>query len=139
MKAPFFQLPYINKQSVYNSEDDLGKVLMITFWVSWCSDCGVDLPKKEQLFQSINTDQVKMITINVTGRERDSQAGSSYTDKFLKQSTLADRGREVYDQFDCTGVPTTVLLDRNGIVHKQFGDKADFMEILQTLGELLKK
>jgi len=136
MKAPLFELPTIDGQT-YQLEQDIGKVIMLTFWASWCPDCGRDLPKKEQFYQSVPKDQVKMLTINVLGRERNKQEGLNYAEKFLTQPTLLDDGRRVYEQYECEGVPTTIIIDQNGEIAHRFGDKAEMMDIIKAVGEQL--
>ncbi|UOQ94269.1 TlpA family protein disulfide reductase [Halobacillus shinanisalinarum] len=136
-KAIDFQIPYINSNKTYQLNNDLGKVVILTFWTSWCPDCGVDLPKKEQLFQSIDREKVNMLTINVQGRERNDQDGKIFTDKFLTQPTLEDHHRKVYDEYNCEGVPTTIIINRDGYVTHQFGDKASFLTIVEAIGTLI--
>ncbi|MCT2535929.1 TlpA family protein disulfide reductase [Aquibacillus koreensis] len=139
MKAHRFTLPYLDQEGSYTLEEDIGKIILITFWASWCSACGVDLPKKEQLHQSIDPNVVKMLTINVKARERDMNAALTYKNKYLSQLALVDDGRFVYDQYQCNGVPTTVIVDRNGDIYSKFDDQSDFLQIVQSLGELLKE
>ncbi|QHE53441.1 TlpA disulfide reductase family protein [Pontibacillus sp. HMF3514] len=136
MKAPLFELQTIDGET-YQLEQDLGKVVMLTFWASWCPDCGRDLPKKEQFYQSVPKDQVKMLTINVVGRERNVQEGLNYAEKFLTQPTLLDDGRKTYDQYECEGVPTTIIIDQNGEIAHHFGDKAVMMDIIKAVGEII--
>ncbi|WP_085505807.1 TlpA family protein disulfide reductase [Thalassobacillus devorans] len=136
-KAPLFQLPYINNSGVYDLQDDLGKVIVLTFWVSWCPDCSRDLPMKEQLFRSMDSDKIRLLTINVAGREREGDAGRAFAEKFLTQPTLVDDGRATYDQYQCSGVPTTVIIDQYGNISAKFGDKAEFLEIVEKIGELV--
>lgn len=136
MKAPLFNLKTLDGHTYY-LEEDIGKVIVLTFWASWCPDSGRDLPKKEQFYQSINHDDMKMLTINVVGRERDEQAGIDYARKFLTQPTLLDDGRKVYDQYNGDGVPTTVIINRNGEIAYTFGDKAEMIDIIKAIGEVL--
>ncbi|QHT47544.1 TlpA family protein disulfide reductase [Bacillus sp. SB49] len=136
-KAPDFELPFINKQGTYQLREDKGKAVVLTFWASWCPDCGRDLPLKEQLYQNADKEKVKMLTINVTGRERSPEAGIAYTKEFLTQPTLADKDRTVYDLFGCRGVPSTVIIDQNGFIHEAFGDQASFLDIAQSLGRII--
>ncbi|UOQ46024.1 TlpA family protein disulfide reductase [Halobacillus salinarum] len=135
--APLFKLPYLNSRENYELQIDIGKVILITFWASWCPDSGRDMPKKEQLFQAMDHDQVKMLTINVSGRERSTEEAVDFAEKFITQPAIADRGREIYDLYNCQGVPTTVIIDTKGKVAYQFGDQASFMEIVEALGSLL--
>lgn len=139
MLAPKFKLPYLNKKGNYHLQDDIGKVIILTFWASWCLDCSIDLPKKEHLYRSLNNPKVKMLTINVTGRERDPAAADRFTKEFLNQPTLIDNGTEVYNLFNCQGVPTTVVIDSNGSIYKQFGDKANFLDIVKAVGDIAPK
>nr|WP_146816715.1 TlpA disulfide reductase family protein [Halobacillus faecis] len=137
-QAPLFELPYINDHSsIYKLEDDLGKVIVLTFWASWCPDCGKDLPMKEQLFKTMDHDKVKLLTINVTGRERNREEGIEFTEKFLTQPTLADKGRYVYDLYNCDGVPSTIIIDQEGDIHANFGDQSSFLDIVSKLGEIV--
>ncbi|WP_226580265.1 TlpA family protein disulfide reductase [Halobacillus litoralis] len=136
-KAPNLALPYIDQSSVYDMEEDIGKVLVLTFWTSWCPDCGRDLPKKEQLYKTMDHEKVKMITINVPGRERTLEEGVKYAEKYLSQPTLIDDGRKYYDYFECQGVPTTIIIDQHGRIHDIFGDQAPFLEIVESIGRLI--
>ncbi|KHE68674.1 TlpA disulfide reductase family protein [Halobacillus sp. BBL2006] len=136
-KAPLFELPYIHSNETYQLKEDLGKVIVLTFWASWCPDCGKDLPKKEQLFKTMDHEKVKMLTINVVGRERMEEKGIRYAEEFLTQPTLKDRGREVYDLYESEGVPTTIIIDQQGNIYNKFGDKASFLEIVESIGNLI--
>lgn len=128
MKAPQYELPYLNEDRTFSLDEVLGeKVVVLTFWVSWCPDCARDLPKKEQFYKTTRSDELEMITINVTGRERSEEEALKYQEQFLTQPVLKDNGREVYDLYDCTSVPTTIVIDKNGEVVGRFGDQADFV------------
>ena len=39
----------------HNLEDYKGKVVMINFWVSWCSDCKGEMPKVVELYKEYAT------------------------------------------------------------------------------------
>lgn len=138
MHAPHFNLKYIDKEKCYNLKESRGSIILLTFWVSWCPDCSVDLPKKEHLFQSIDHARIKMLTINVTGRERDPNDGIRFAEKFLSQPTLVDEGRKIYDAYNCTSVPTTIIIDQNGDICYRFADNANIVEMVSALGQLLK-
>ncbi|UFT98253.1 TlpA family protein disulfide reductase [Radiobacillus kanasensis] len=139
MNAPYFTLPYTNGNGHFKLSDARGKIIVLTFWVSWCPDCGQDLPKKEALFQSLDRNKVQMITINVPGRERTENAGLEFAEKFLTQPTLIDNGREVYDLYSCTGVPTTVIINEQGEWVKSFNDQASFLSIVEEIGTWLEE
>lgn len=136
-KAPLFQLQEILSGSVYDLKENIGKVIVLTFWVSWCPDCARDLPRKEQLYRSMDSNKVHLLTINVAGRERNSQAGEDFASKYLTQYTLVDEGTTIYNQYQCNSVPTTVIIDQEGFIAARFGDQAEFLEIVEKIGDLV--
>ncbi|GEN47041.1 TlpA disulfide reductase family protein [Alkalibacillus haloalkaliphilus] len=136
MKAPLFELPYLDRDELFKLEDVIGeKVVILTFWVSWCPDCSRDMPKKEQFYKTMRHDNIEMLTINVPGRERDEGEAEKFQDQFLTQPTLKDRGTEVYDLFECESVPTTVVIDLEGNIVGKFGDQDDFVEVIKIVGD----
>ncbi|WP_173915730.1 TlpA disulfide reductase family protein [Halobacillus sp. Marseille-Q1614] len=135
--APDFTLPYIDSENNFTLSQQQGKVVILTFWASWCTDCGIDMPKKEQLFQTMDHSKVSMLTINVTGRERSIHDAEDYYDKFLTQPTLTDRGTKIYKLYKAKGVPTTVIINQEGELAFQFNDKADFLDIVKAIGTLI--
>ncbi|MBM7551263.1 TlpA family protein disulfide reductase [Thalassobacillus pellis] len=136
-EAPLFELPDIHTGESYHLEKDLGKIIVLTFWTSWCPDCAKDLPLKEKLHQSMDADKVKMITINVTGREREQGEGTRFAEKFLSQLTLKDVDRTVYDQYGCTGVPTTIIITQEGDIAAHLNDQTSFLTIVEKIGNML--
>ncbi|WP_082233480.1 TlpA family protein disulfide reductase [Halobacillus massiliensis] len=136
-QAPDFTLPYIDSEETFTLSKYKDKIIMLTFWASWCPDCGVDLPKKEQLYQTMDHSKVKMITINVTGRERNIEDAKKYYEKFLTQPTLTDRETNVYDMYKAEGVPSTIIVNQKGELAFQFSDQAEFFEIVRALGSLI--
>ncbi|GGF32417.1 hypothetical protein GCM10010954_34520 [Halobacillus andaensis] len=136
-KAPDFNLATIQADKSYQLKDDLGKVVVLTFWTSWCPDCQRDLPKKEHLYQTMNKDKVSMITINVKGRERNFEEAINYFNKHITQPTLVDEDVDTYLKYNAEGVPTTVIIDQDGFIIDQFNDQADFLEIVESIGKAI--
>ncbi|WP_226655676.1 TlpA disulfide reductase family protein [Pseudalkalibacillus hwajinpoensis] len=138
MKAPFFALEDIKSGEVIQLSDFAGKPMMITFWASWCPDCMKDLPMKEQFYQHADLEKLAFLTINVTGRERSDEAGKEFTLKNdLSFPVLEDNGRETYDHYGCTGVPTTVLLNKNHQIVNVFDDQSSFLDIAKALPSIM--
>ncbi|MBN8209946.1 TlpA family protein disulfide reductase [Bacillus sp. NTK071] len=138
MDAPYFELEELSSGEIIRLSDFEDKPVMITFWASWCPDCMRDLPMKEQFYQHADLDKLGFITINVTGRERSEEAGKAFTNTHqLPFPVLADIGRETYDKYNCKGVPTTVLLDKQHRIFKVFDDQSSFLDIVGALPEIM--
>ncbi|MDP4552446.1 TlpA disulfide reductase family protein [Alkalihalobacillus macyae] len=138
MDAPYFELEEMRSGEIIRLSDFAGKPVMITFWASWCPDCMRDLPMKEQFYQHADLNKLGFITINVTGRERSQEAGKAFTTKHqLPFPVLKDNGRTTYDMYNCTGVPTTVLLDKEHRIFKVFDDQSSFVDVVGALPQIM--
>jgi peroxiredoxin len=137
MKAPDFSLKNARTGETVSLSDFKNKPAVLTFWVSWCPDCQRDLPKKAQFYRSMDSDELAFLTINVTGREHSEDDGLSFMEEFdLPFPVLRDTGTETYEAYKCEGVPTTIVMDSRHNITDEFGDKADFMEILQAISKV---
>ncbi|RBW71261.1 TlpA family protein disulfide reductase [Bacillus taeanensis] len=138
MKVPDFSLRHAKTNEIVSLSDFKGRKIMITFWVSWCPDCLQDLPQKNQFYQSLSTEELAFITINVTGREGNSRAGIDLMKlASFNFPVLLDEGTKIYDAFGCTSVPTTILLNEYHEIVNTFDDKASFLDILTGLSKLM--
>jgi len=91
-----------------------GKVTIIHFWTAGCSSCKEDMPAMDGLYREYQRKGLSIAAVNVgqsmeTVREAVSGLGISY-------AVLLDTGRSMAGSYDVTGVPRTVILDRNGTV-----------------------
>ncbi|WP_100407266.1 TlpA disulfide reductase family protein [Bacillus solitudinis] len=137
MKAPTFTLPELQSNQRWSLESFENKKVMITFWTSWCPDSQKDLLQKQALFETATTDEIKMITINVTGRERDGDIKEFVREHQFTFPILCDEGTKTYDSYRCMGVPTTVLLNEHHEIVATFHDKSSFMDIMKGLSTIL--
>ena len=49
----------------HNLKDYRGKVVMINFWVSWCSDCKEEIPKVVELYKEYGENKKDLIVLGV--------------------------------------------------------------------------
>ncbi|TCP23505.1 peroxiredoxin [Scopulibacillus darangshiensis] len=139
MNAPNFELFDLKSHQEVKLTDFRGLPVMITFWVSWCPDCQRDLPLKTQFYQSLDKSELGFLTINVTGREHAEKDGPRFAEEHdLPFPILIDNGTEVYDAYECSGVPTTIIMDKDHRITHQFGDKASFYDVLEALSHVTK-
>ncbi|MCF6138572.1 TlpA disulfide reductase family protein [Pseudalkalibacillus berkeleyi] len=135
-----FSLRNIANHQLVSLSDFTGKPVILQFWVSWCPDCMREVPLLNQFYESMRSEQIVVISINVSGRE----GSSEQRDEFISRNhisipVLKDKGTEVYDQFGCKGVPTTVLLSADHTVQEVYGDKDTFPNMLHGISGLLTR
>ena len=137
-QAPEFCLPTWDDRKKVCLRDYQGKVVLLSFWVTWCAACQADLPHKEVLYRSVRHPDFAFLTINVTGREAD----PAKVPAFLKKAgytfpVLKDDGRKTYNAYGITSVPASVLIDREGNRAGTYDETVPLVTILQEIDRLL--
>jgi len=108
--APDFTLPDLEGQEVKLS-DLRGKTVLLDFWATWCAPCRAVMPVVELLHREFNDKGLVVFGVD----DEDPQV----IVKFLQQSgytlpTLRDPDRRVYNRYEVGGIPTMILIDKQG-------------------------
>ena len=117
------------------TRDDLkGRVVLINFWATWCGPCRDELPQIAKLhkdFHGLPDVKVLAVSVGPADSDEDLQDLKNTTADLLSLlkvdlPTYADPGDLTRKAFEgigetlgrsgVSGVPTTVVLDRNGII-----------------------
>jgi peroxiredoxin len=111
--APGFSLPSKSGEQV--SLDDLkGDVVMVNFWATWCGPCRQEMPQLEALYERYHELGFTLLGVNV-------EEDPSGADKYLAETPVSfkilfDRKNDVSKLYDVVAMPSTVLIDRNGVL-----------------------
>lgn len=133
--APEVELPVAGGETIRLS-DYRGAPVLLHFWASWCPVCRQELPTVETFYQQHRALGVHVLGINL--REEQSQVIQFGADNQLSFPLLLDSNAAISQRFQVVGIPTSVLVDANGVIHKrQVGplDVALFGGLLQPLLE----
>jgi thiol-disulfide isomerase/thioredoxin len=121
----------------FSLSDFRGRVVLLDFWASWCGPCRNALPKLKQLQAVYSSDQFVVISISEDDDQRTWQAFvSSHQMTWLQHF---DTNGTIRKNFSVQGLPTYVLIGRDGtILNRYVGE--DFAEsVLDRIGPDLKK
>ena len=89
-----------------------GKIKILNFWATWCAPCKKEMPSLDK-FQARNQD-ILVFPINVDKPNKEK------TNKFFKDLNIEnlqiyfDHELQLVNQFKLRGVPTTILINKNG-------------------------
>jgi thiol-disulfide isomerase/thioredoxin len=91
-----------------------GNVVLLNFWATWCVPCRAEMPVFERAQQQYRDRGLVVLGVDFQENESDVQA-------YLREigvtfPSALDRGGEVTRQWRATGLPTTFLIDRQGII-----------------------
>jgi peroxiredoxin len=113
-----------------------GQVVMLNFWASWCGPCRQEMPLLDSIYKKYSKAGFIMLGVNV---EPDSKAA----DDWLKQTPvtfpiLYDTDSKVSKLYGVSGMPSTVIVDRKGMVrmiHRGYkpGDEEEYLSSIRTL------
>jgi thiol-disulfide isomerase/thioredoxin len=102
--------------------DFRGKIVFLNFWTTWCFDCRIEMPHMEKLHQKFKNKEFEMVAVNL--QEPVSQVKQFFRDYKLTFTTLLDSDGAVGAHFRITSIPTTFILNKQGIIiGKVFGPR----------------
>jgi peroxiredoxin len=90
-----------------------GKVVLLTFWATWCGVCRRELPNLENLYKNLKGhDDFAVLTINLDQR-------SESVPPFVRTNdyqfpVLLDADNRVSTAYDVSGIPANFIIDRAG-------------------------
>jgi thiol-disulfide isomerase/thioredoxin len=137
--APQFTLPTLQQGQATALSQFAGKVVYLDFWASWCAPCRTSFPLLNQLHQKLKAQGFEVVAVNLDEDKTKAEA-------FLKEipvgfTVLHDAKGEWADKFVVESMPTSFILDKQGVVqHIHHGFTAsDISELEKKVTELLAK
>jgi thiol-disulfide isomerase/thioredoxin len=112
-----------------------GNIMILNFWATWCAPCKKEMPSLEQL--SKKYPEILIYPINLEKPNQDKTKKFFDDLKLSKLNIYFDPEFSLVKLFNMRGVPTSILIDKNG---KEFGrviGEVDFFE--ESFIELLKE
>ena len=104
-----------SKKEQINLNDFKGKLILLNFWATWCAPCKEEMPSLDSLDKKVNLNNLKIFPINV-GQESEEKAINFFNDLKIKNlDTYFDSPITLAKKFGLRGIPTTILLNKDGL------------------------
>ncbi|MDM5336916.1 TlpA disulfide reductase family protein [Fictibacillus enclensis] len=97
-----------------------GKKVILNFWATWCPPCRKEMPDMQKMYSRHKDDQLEIVAINLRYTEKSTEAVSDYVEhRKASFPVLLDREGKVSKKFQAVSLPTSYLIDSNGVVQKK--------------------
>jgi thiol-disulfide isomerase/thioredoxin len=115
-KAPPDLLGVDKDKKEVRVSDFHGKVVVLTFWASWCGQCLKELPILENVQRQAGRDAVVVVAIN-SDKERSAYLAMRRRMKDYQMTITEDaRDRSIATEYGVSGYPHMVMVDKEGLV-----------------------
>ncbi|MBT4529909.1 MAG: TlpA family protein disulfide reductase [Phycisphaerae bacterium] len=135
--APDFTLQKLDGSGKVTLSELKGKVVVLDFWSTWCGPCKRGLPLLNKYDAENKSDFVEVFAVNVWERGEEAE-WLAKVKKFWKTNNyktavlLASSNRDLSNSYGVTGIPTTIVIDRDGNIYdKHVGFAANMVEDLK--------
>jgi thiol-disulfide isomerase/thioredoxin len=114
-----------------------GKVLVATFWATWCGYCMKELPILERIQRAAGTGRLQVVAVNF----HEENENFYKLERAFKQSPMIltyDQDSQISETYDVKGLPNMFIIDKQGkvaYVHVGYGEET-LDEIVNELNGL---
>jgi peroxiredoxin len=113
--APDFTLKDLSGHEVALSSY-AGDVVLINFWATWCGPCLVEMPAIERRYEALKDRGLVVLAVDDDEAITDVSAFAHELD--LTFTLLLDPGAAVNDLYRVRGLPTSFVVDREGVIRQ---------------------
>lgn len=120
---------------IFNLEEKRGKIVLVTLWASWCTNCHKEMAILEELKNKYGSRGLEIIGLSIDGKRDFDQAQEvaknfSFENSFLKKAEKSDFEKPDY-------LPMTYVIDREGKLRATIAPK-DRPNVLKDFEDVLK-
>lgn len=112
-EAPDFTLKDVAGNEVKLS-DYQGKVVLLVFSTTWCPHCRAEVPHLKKLYAEYQAKGLVLLNIDI--QESQKKVASFVAKNKIPYPVLLDGDGDVSMAYGIQGVPTTVLINKEGII-----------------------
>jgi thiol-disulfide isomerase/thioredoxin len=101
----------------------VGKVVVLSFWASWCGPCMKELPILEGIARTAGEARIQVVAVNIEGLYTYRKIATKLSD--MKMLVACDTRREAQRSYGVDGIPHMVIIGKDGrivSVHQGYGE-----------------
>jgi peroxiredoxin len=133
--APAFSAPALDGGKPVTLASLRGHVVLVDFWATWCEPCTTQFPHLNQWHKQYTSKGLRIVALS--DEEADQVREFTAAEK-LAYPVALDPGEKIRAAYLVPGIPTTVLIDKDGVVRYVRVGAASPVEIETAITELLR-
>ena len=134
-QAPDFQLPNLEGQSISLS-DFRGNPILLNFWAVRCPPCRFEMPFIQGIFEEQSDTGVVILAINIG--ETPSTVKDFIQSGNYSFPVLLDTTQEIALEYNIRAIPTTFLIDKDGIIQEmKVGAFSNMIGLKKSLSKIV--
>ncbi|MCL2761108.1 MAG: TlpA family protein disulfide reductase [Desulfuromonadales bacterium] len=117
-----------------------GKVVLVNFWATWCPPCREEIPSMMKLNKAMAGKPFQLLAISID------EGGKKDIEAFFKKTGMnlpayLDSNGALGTLYGITGVPETIIVDKQGIVQKRVVGGIDWVgaDAMTYLNDLINR
>lgn len=117
-----------------------GKIVFLNFWATWCPPCRQEMPSMEALHKKLGGKDFVILAL-ANDRKGLELVKPFAEEKGITFTVLIDDRSDVSDAYGVVALPTTFIIDREGVIIEvvRGGAEWDDAETVAYFEELIKK
>lgn len=119
-----------------------GHVVLLDFWATWCGPCQMTMPIFEQIHNEYSNQGLVVVGVNTWDTEKAlapylKENATKYTFQILVDPSTDPNQSVATKLYDVKGIPTTIIIDKNGVVQDYLigvHEKQNYLDALAKAG-----
>lgn len=107
-----FVLPNLDSKNVKLSDFVGEKVVLLNFWTTWCPYCVREIPELKKYYSEYKDKGLEIVAVNI--QESYKQVKNFVSKKGIEYVILLDKDGVVANQYGVRGIPTNILINKDG-------------------------
>ena len=121
-----------------------GRVILLNLWATWCPPCRHEMPSLEKLELEFGSDKFEVVAVSIDLKSPDKPKAFFAEINLKALNFYWDGSAKIYNEFKklnlSFGMPTTILIDENGMGLAVLNGPADWAsdDAMALIAETLK-
>jgi thiol-disulfide isomerase/thioredoxin len=109
----------------------------MNLWATWCPPCRAEMPDLQRLYQTYRSRDV--VVLGVDQGESGTRAAAFAQSLGIHYPILIDEQQQYGRVYAALGMPTTIVVDQDGIVVRGFDGALSYDQMVEAISPLVDK